>query len=87
MVLTDRVDLEAELVGESGLLDDLPQPLPGRNARIGDLSKCGQSKLHDRVTPPDETAYPHSKRGLISGRQATSISYDLKGSCRASSSN
>ena len=41
-----RVDLEAELVGESGLLDDLPQPLTWRHAWIGDLSKCGQSKFH-----------------------------------------
>jgi hypothetical protein len=43
MVLAYRVDLEAELVGEFGLLDDLPQPLPRRHFWIGDLSKCGQS--------------------------------------------
>ena len=29
MVLAYRVDLEAELVGKFGLLDDVPQPLPG----------------------------------------------------------
>ena len=32
MVLTYGIDIEAELVGELGLLDDLPQPLTGRDA-------------------------------------------------------
>jgi hypothetical protein len=58
VVLADAIDLEAKLVGEFGFLYDLPQPLTWRHTWIGDLSKCGQSKLHGCVTPPDETPYP-----------------------------
>ena len=60
MVLADCVDIESELVSELGLLDDLPQPLPGGHAWIGDLSKCGQPKLHDCMHPPRQTLLaPH----------------------------
>ena len=52
MELTYCVDLEAELVSELGLLDHVAQPLSRRHAWIGDLSKCGQSKLHGCVILP-----------------------------------
>jgi hypothetical protein len=46
VVLTYAKDLEAELVGELRLCNDLPQSLAWRGVWINDLGKCGESEFH-----------------------------------------
>ena len=46
MVLTYAKDLEAQIVGEPGLCNNLAQSLAWRGVWISDLSKCGESEFH-----------------------------------------
>jgi len=48
MMFTDAVDIQADVVGELGFLDNLAEPSARRQARVVDLCEGGQSKFHLR---------------------------------------
>jgi hypothetical protein len=47
MVLADREDLQPQVVGEAGLLEEVAHPLLGADARI-EVGEGDESKIHTR---------------------------------------